>query len=95
MSKTMLFNPYSGRPRDPRDIQSDPEGILMLDPDEPLLAAAPTPPAEAASAQREAMLDAMCHAEDHTPSKPDGTTYSQREYMALLLDAALAAKEGR
>ena len=59
------------------------------------VAAAPTPPAEAVSAQREAMLDAMCHAEDHTPSKPDGTTYSQREYMALLLDAALAARDAK
>lgn len=37
--KTMLFNPYSGRPRHPLDIASDPEGKLMIDPDEPLLAA--------------------------------------------------------
>lgn len=36
MAKTMLFNPYTGKPRNPRDIQSDPEGILMLDPDEPM-----------------------------------------------------------
>jgi hypothetical protein len=47
MSKTMLFNPYSGRPRNPLDIQSDPEGILMLDPDEPIRAApAPQPSAD-------------------------------------------------
>lgn len=39
--KTMLFNPYSGKPRDPRDIASDPSGILMLDPDEPMFAAKP------------------------------------------------------
>jgi hypothetical protein len=47
VSKTMLFNPYTGRPRNPLDIQSDPEGILMLDPDEPIhaaLAAAPQEP---------------------------------------------------
>lgn len=37
--KTMLFNPYTGKPRDPRDIASDPSGVLMLDPDEPLRAA--------------------------------------------------------
>lgn len=36
---TMLFNPYSGAPRNPLDIQSDPHGILMVDPDEPLHAA--------------------------------------------------------
>lgn len=34
--KTMLFNPYTGRPRHPSDIASDPAGKLMLDPDEPL-----------------------------------------------------------
>lgn len=37
--KTMLFNPYSGKPRHPLDIASDPAGVLMLDPDEPVLAA--------------------------------------------------------
>lgn len=37
--KTMLFNPYTGKPRDPRDIASDPTGTLMIDPDEPLAAA--------------------------------------------------------
>lgn len=39
--KTMLFNPYTGKPRDPRDIASDPSGLLMVDPDEPILAALP------------------------------------------------------
>ena len=59
-----------------------------------MLDATPPPAADAVTdAQREAMLDAMCHAENYTPSKPDGTTYSQREYMALLLDAALAARK--
>ena len=38
--KTMLFNPYSGNPRHPSDIASDPDGILMLDPDQPLRTAA-------------------------------------------------------
>lgn len=37
--KTMLFNPYSGKPRHPSDIASDPAGILIIDPDEPLRAA--------------------------------------------------------
>ena len=36
--KTFLFNPYTGRPRDPRDIQSDPEGILIVEPEAPLRA---------------------------------------------------------
>jgi hypothetical protein len=58
MAKTMLFNPYTGRPRDPRDIQSDPEGILVLDPDEPLRAYAPP----AADAVSEAMVEAAARA---------------------------------
>lgn len=37
--KTMLFNPYTGKPRDPRDIASDPAGTLIIDPDEPVQAA--------------------------------------------------------
>lgn len=37
--KTMLFNPYSGLPRHPSDIASDPAGALLVDPDEPLRAA--------------------------------------------------------
>lgn len=39
--QTMLFNPYTGKPRDPRDIASDPFGTLMIDPDAPLRAASP------------------------------------------------------
>lgn len=39
--RTMLFNPYTGKPRDPRDIASDPAGVLMIDPDEPLRPASP------------------------------------------------------
>ena len=36
---TMLFNPFTGKPRDPRDIASDPKGILVWDGEEPLRAA--------------------------------------------------------
>ena len=38
----LLFNPYSGKPRHPSDIASDPHGILMLDPEQPLYAAKAT-----------------------------------------------------
>lgn len=43
---TMLFNPFTGKPRDPRDIASDPRGILVWDGEEPLLAASPQPAAQ-------------------------------------------------
>jgi hypothetical protein len=31
-----MFNPYSGDPRHPGDIASDPHGILLVDPEQPL-----------------------------------------------------------
>lgn len=40
--KTMLFNPYTGAPRHPDDIKSDPQGLLITEPDEPMRAAAKT-----------------------------------------------------
>lgn len=38
--KTVMFNPYTGTPRHPSDIASDPEGLLILEPGAPLRAAA-------------------------------------------------------
>lgn len=35
----MLFNPFTGKPRHPSDIESDPRGILIWDGEEPLRAA--------------------------------------------------------
>lgn len=39
MSKVFLFNPYTGTPRHPSDIASDPEGLLIVDDGEPLRSA--------------------------------------------------------
>ena len=36
---TMLFNPYTGKPRHPSDIASDPKGTLIAEPDAPMIAA--------------------------------------------------------
>jgi len=35
---TMLFNPFTGEPRHPEDIKSDPRGFLVWDGEEPLKA---------------------------------------------------------
>lgn len=35
----VLFNPYTGQPRDPRDIESDPHGKLIVKPGAPLAVA--------------------------------------------------------
>jgi hypothetical protein len=43
----VLFNPYTGEPRDVRDVQSDPQGILIVPPGKVDMLAAPpaqTPP---------------------------------------------------
>ena len=40
MTKTVMFNPYTGTPRHPGDIASDPSGLLILEPGAPLRAAA-------------------------------------------------------
>lgn len=37
---TLMFNPYTGTPRHPADIASDPHGILLLDPEQTLLTSA-------------------------------------------------------
>lgn len=37
--KTVMFNPYTGTPRHPSDIASDPSGLLILEPGAPLRAA--------------------------------------------------------
>lgn len=64
MSRTMLFNPYTGHPRDPRDIASDPEGVLMVDPDEPLRAAPAVTPGAPDP------CDSRCTWADHAPECP-------------------------
>lgn len=43
----VLTNPYTGKPRDYRDVESDPAGVLIVEPGAPLKAA---PPAAAVSA---------------------------------------------
>lgn len=42
----VMFNPYTGEPRDVRDVQSDPQGILIVPPGKVEMLA--TPPAQAA-----------------------------------------------
>jgi len=52
MKKTVMFCPYTGKPRHPSDIASDPEGLLIVeDIAAPILAAA-KPPAERKADER-------------------------------------------
>lgn len=60
--KTMLFNPYTGTPRHPSDIRSDPTGALIKEPDEPMRPAADPGPM-AATVEEAARDVSKCLAE--------------------------------
>lgn len=78
--KTMLFNPYTGRPRHPADIASDPEGRALIDPDEPVKSA-PMPSntrymvvVEGTSIRYyDTIHDAITHAQQAVYAGPDNT----------------------
>jgi hypothetical protein len=94
--RTMLFNPYSGKPRDPRDIASDPAGALMVDPDEPLYAARKAQP-PSASGEREAFVKWLSGTyPDIYPVEDAERRWSQEHISALAWEAraALAPSPG-
>jgi len=77
----VLFNPYSGEPRDARDVQSDPQGILIVPPGKvEMLAAQPEPVVdskEKASAYMEARLWEFIDMAGMFPeAKPDARTWA-------------------
>lgn len=53
---TVLTNPYTGQPRDYRDVESDPAGVLIVEPGAPMMATVPLKPTPA-------MVKAFCEAE--------------------------------
>lgn len=59
-SAPVLFDPYTGEPRDVRDVQSDPQGILIVPPGKVDVLAAPTaqtPPPRLTESGVKALLD--------------------------------------
>ena len=52
----VLFSPYTGEPRDARDIASDPQGLLIVQPGAPLVPATPTLPVQQDDEALEALL---------------------------------------
>ena len=61
----MLFNRFTGKPRDPRDIASDPQGLLVWDGEEPLRPAA-------LATQRQAEPVVLCSCKDRPATKCPG-----------------------
>ena len=58
MKKTLLFCPYTGKPRHPSDIASDPEGLLIVEDIAAPILAAPKTPAQRKADERQRHTEA-------------------------------------
>lgn len=88
---TILFNPFTGQPRHPSDIASDPKGLLIWDGEEPLRAVQPSQTGDAQDAARYRWL------REYLPS--DDLQYDDNLVLAktgedidAAIDAAINAK---
>ena len=89
MSRTMLFNPYTGTPRHPSDIQSDPEGILLLDPDGPIRATRPAPSEPSADVLLLREMFALCEATEEECADIDDHFKRGRAFEAKRIRRAI------
>lgn len=79
---TMLFNPYNGKPRDDRDISSDPKGLLIVDTKAPMFAAKPRITLEEV---REAVARGWCSdANQHKEMDEDLASSCADEVLSLI-----------
>lgn len=78
-----MFNPYTGTPRHPSDITSDPEGLMLLEPDTPVRPAQPEQQAEPAllAAQLRRLWI-------NSPEMHKDMTYAAFSRVARLVEAA-------
>ncbi len=85
--KTLMLNPYTGKPRHPSDIASDPEGILIVEPGAPMMAA-PKTPVERKADERQRHKDA---------GRTAVTVHVRPEYVPEVraLEAKLQRRENR
>ena len=65
----MLFCPFTGKPRHPSDIQSDPKGILVWDGEEPLRAYTTSPQCTWVGLTDEEVRECYGHVEGVTGSE--------------------------
>lgn len=77
--KTMLFNPYTGTPRHPGDIKSDPQGLLIVEPDAPMMAAAQTAQARADLTRLLARLENQWHRMGELWERCQGKGWPEKE----------------
>ncbi len=87
----VLFNPYTGEPRDVRDVQSDPQGILIVPPGNvDVLAAPTTQPAPQQEAQEPVAVVVPCH----TPSGKRVALYSAKQDLPVGTQLYTAPQSG-
>lgn len=91
----VLTNPYTGKPRDYRDVNSDPRGVLMVDPAAPVRPALSTPQPDAAELRRLLALIYAAH-EDGDPCYADdvylGRAFKLSDEDEAAIVAALSAQ---
>jgi hypothetical protein len=81
----MLFNPFTGKPRRPEDIESDPRGVLIWDGEEPLKAAAVSADLAAENAKlKTVMIAAAEEIQDHWDAHCDADGYGPANLMRRL-----------
>lgn len=79
-----LFNPYTGDMRYPSDIESDPEGLLIVKPGAPIKAAKTTAQRQRKFRQRKADTEAtevrgiFAHPDDHADIKAHAGKIARR-----------------
>lgn len=74
-----LFNPYTGKPRHPSDIQSDPQGILIVDPEATSLRAYKQPAPDC----RTCVNASVCHFHFNAPDCTNGDQYQPAPAVVL------------
>ena len=84
----VMFNPYTGEPRDVRDVQSDPQGILIVPPGKVEMLAAPTPAAQAAESVLEDAARYCAFIECGQPICFMGEEYYGKAALDAAIDAA-------
>ena len=83
--KTMLFNPYTGTPRHPSDIKSDPQGLLIVEPDAPVAACPDHVDGRHVFDEAGLCYGDTCKAQEPEPSPTAGMTMELRKLFDLPL----------
>lgn len=88
----LLTNPYTGTPRDYRDVESDPAGVLIQESGAPVRAAAPQPQQQARQHVNLSGLVAQAFATECWRAQPHASDYEIADAILEKLAPYLAAQ---